>query len=81
MTRDDIEQERASLAELHEKILAYSAEVGVGHSVGTIILAMCGASSCIAQHADLPRETWLHLIAEVSEAVAKTWPQATANDR
>jgi hypothetical protein len=81
ITQEQIQEERESLAALHEDFVHHAALVGEGHSVGSIILALVGASSCIARAADLPPEKWVTLVDTLKDAMVDGWHRRdTAND-
>lgn len=81
ITKQQIQRERESLALLHDEFLEHAAITGEGHSVGAIILALVGASSCIASAAGLPAERWVALVDTLRDAAVDNWDRRdTAND-
>lgn len=80
ITKEQIKQERASLALLHANFVEHAAIHGEGHSVGSIILALVGASGCIASAAGLPAERWVALVDTLRDAAVENWERMDRMD-
>lgn len=77
LTDEQMQTNRASVCELHCAIIDYVSEIGVGHNVGCIIMALVGASSCFAKAGGIERAHYRKLIIDLAAQIDMTWGPTT----